>query len=1114
MDLKPLVDSLAANAQPIATALFILVSLTLLLRTRVARRVWSAIEETFFTNWQLGLLAATGIVLSAAAGWTTYEGMRNFTGESYLSAMRTFGVHGVLLIVSWLIGESFANGMSTRAQRSQSSLVNPVAQTWIGLGIGLLLFIVATTLVLQWTGQTDIRAANPQELSWSKTGDKFLMLAAGLLAIALFTLYAASDVVKPYIQGTRIILRNAVLWIMLLGCMATSIFFSFDSLFTSIFPQAERARAAEIRGQNQVSGILADIEQTIASRRAKLAEELFTTDAWNAYEGNLDAMAQAAARSEGAIERYVNEQIESRRRAVTEQQERMTSAQSGQAGLAQKKITLTEEKSRLAAERPSLAADYDTKKADYDAKMKEVDAKRVEALAEDKGVEGSGKEGKGPMYRQRMSELRLLQAAGKIAEERMTNAQNRLTDMQQRLATIDRELAMIDGDLSKLKGEAQTAEQRIKLAEDAAQGDTSLPKIDPARILPTFERAMADFRTEPTPSRLAGLQQLCTDIGGALSSTPETKQLIANVDCDSKPTVDAGSALFTLQTGLKSFEANCVGGDKLVAQTSADALFAFARRCLADSALPSDNTSALRTKINQIELARDDKAHRFVVSMNAFKDGNHLAYLALAIAAAIDSLIFMSGLFGANALRSPLSDVPTFKSRSGAQLEATINAALGPHPYETAWLTLNAMRPMTYSNGFSAMVDLSTLERSTADRIRMVLTAGADIGAVETISMDPERYRVRSELREYLSSVCDKHFKSDTSAKDRARLEQIVSAALAPHPQEHAEIVLHTLEPIRETEGFTSMVTLSKIASSYDSRVVRRVMNAGATQTAVAPDKNIEDRYYISPNLYEVLLTIRATSPASATYIHERNRFEGIDERLPLDAGMLREEQTRIAAEPPPPQLQKPPPQLPRIAPLSDEEKLSLARHYREELLGAIGLTPDKVDRRLRSEASRHAMSDAWRALDNHSKKNQMLGHFLRTYLEEKDQELSRIYTDLRVEAGGDARKTQILGAVDDKIRDELALYMLFPETGLIDYLIDEIESAAQADDGLQEGEQSLKDQLKYVREGLGSLNLASAQAWDEIRQRLGAGYTRDTPNIINKFIPRDDDNQGDDDDI
>ncbi len=102
-----------------------------------------------------------------------------------------------------------------------------------------------------------------------------------------------------------------------------------------------------------------------------------------------------------------------------------------------------------------------------------------------------------------------------------------------------------------------------------------------------------------------------------------------------------------------------MGGEKLNANKSADDLLSFSRRCLADSGLPSSDTDTLRTKINFIELNRDDKAHNFVVSINAFQDGNRLAYLALAIAIAIDSLIFMSGLFGANAVRSPLSDVPS-----------------------------------------------------------------------------------------------------------------------------------------------------------------------------------------------------------------------------------------------------------------------------------------------------------------------------------------------------------------------------------------------------------------------------------------------------------------------
>jgi hypothetical protein len=1105
MDLKLIIDGLAQNARPFATTIFLFCMIALLLRTRLAKKLWASIEETLFSNWQLGLLATTGVVLTLASGWTTWDGMRNFTGEPLLSGMFTFGIQGLMLIVAWLIGESFATGMNMQSVKGPARFVNPAVQTWLGTGIGLLLFITGLVLFMQWTGAADVRNASAEDIAWSKTGDKFLMFGVGLLLVALFALYAASDVVKPYIQGFRVIIRNSVLWVMFLACMATSVFFSFDSLFTSIFPQSERVRAAELRAQNQVSGIISDIEQTIASRRATLAETLFTTDAWTGYETNLDNVAKAAAQSEGAIERYVNGQIESRRRAVKEQQERMASAQSGQAGLAGRKISLTEEKGRLATQRPELATEYAAKKADVDAKLKEADAKRVEAMAEDKGVEGTGKEGRGPIYRQRMGELNLLQSAVKIAEERMKDAQKRLSNVENRLSTIDRELAALDGDLAKLKGEAETADQRIKLAEDTAKDDTG-PKLDPSRILPAFERAKADFRAGPTAERLGGLQKMCGDIAGALASTPETKALLTGIDCDPKVTAEAAAELFSLQAGVQTFEQTCVGGDKLIANTSADALFSFSRKCLADSSLPSKDTDALRSKINFIELSRDDKAHRFVVTWNAFKDGNRLAYLALAIAIAIDSLVFMSGLFGANAVRSPLSDVPTYKARSASQLEATINAALGPHPYETAWLTLGSLRPMTNSDGFSATADLSQMERGAADRVRMVLTAGADIGAVETASVNPERYRVRSELREYLSTVCDKHFKTDATAKDRARLDQLVNAALAPHPREHADLVLHTLEPIRETEGFTSMVTLSDITDGYENRVVRRVMNAGSSLKAVAPDLKIDDRYYISPKLYEVLLTIRATASESANYEYDRRKFAGVQERPALDGGALRDANTPLPAQAQPAaQLARPAAQLPRVQALSEAEQRQLAHDYREHLLASIGLTPEMVDQRLQSQAARTAMLEAWKALDGHSKKNILLGQLLREFQNAQDRDLSNVYSRLVGEVDGDTRKRQILDVVEDNIRNDLALYMLFPETHLVDYLIEEIERAAQADDGLQPGEQTLRDQLKYVREGLGTLNLANAQSWNEIRQRLAPGFNRDLPNFMNKFGPRND---------
>ncbi len=1092
MDLKLIVDGIAEHARPIGTAIFFACALTLLLRTKLAKRIWATLEETLFSNWQLALLGTTGVVLSLASGWTTWDGMRNFTGEPLLSGMFTFGIQGVMLIVAWLIGESFATGMNTLSQKSPSRTTNPALQTLLGAGIGVLFFIALMTLVLQWTGQTDIRQASTDDLSWAKTGDKLLIFVCGLLMIALFALYAASDLIRPYIQGVRVIVRNSVLWVMFLACMATSVFFSFDSLFTSIFPQSERVRAAELRAQNQVSGIIADINGVIGDRRTSEADALLKSDGWTSYETQLAGIAKVAAASEGAIERYINNQIETRRRAVKDQQERMTSAQSGQAGIQGRKISLTEEKGRLSAQRPELAGEYATKKAELDGKAKDMDAKRVEALAEDKGVEGTGKEGRGPVYRQRMAELSMLQNAYKIAEERTKDAQKRLSVVETRMAAIDRELANVDGDLAKLKGEAETAEQRIKLAEETVKDDAGT-KIDPARLTPAFDRALTDFHQDPNAERLGKIQSLCSDIYGALSATPETKTQLKGLDCDPKATADAASNLFSIQAGSKMFEQTCLSGEKINANKSADDLFGFARRCLADSALSSRDTDALRTKINGIELARDDKAHRFVVTWNAFKDGNRLAYLALAIAIAIDGLVFMSGLFGANAVRSPLSDVPTYKARSASQLEATINAALGPQPYDTAWATLNALRPMTFADGFSASADLSVLDRNTADRVRMVLTAGADIGAVETLSVNPERYRVRSELREYLSSVCDRHLKTDATAKDKARLQQLVGAALEPYPREHADLVLHSLEPIRETEGFTSMVTLTDVDNDDDVRVIRRVMNAGSAVNAVAPDRKVADRFCIKPVLYETLLGILATARANPNFKLERQRALNPPDSA-RDVGAMHDFREGLAPAQRAPQIAK----SPQLTKEEADEIDSRRKRFVGELIASLGI--DSLSFTEMDIATLGAARLANTAFQekrlNHDKLNKLL---LETEVRaQNDVDAAREKLETQIKRS-DAALHKLLEDAASIVEKDLSVILLLAD-GPYERAIEKMAWALETQSGegnLNPDETHLLRALKLLRQPLSGSRRQNQSDWTSMGRELNNSNQDNFPKIV-----------------
>ncbi len=147
-DARQALDGVIANPAAYARSILltVVVIAALIALFKVGPRLWRTIEEVFFTNWQLAMLGTAAIVLSLAGGWTTWDGMTNFTGEPVLSLMFTFGIHGVMLIVAWLIGESFATGMSTVPRAGITRVTAPLI---VVILVGVVL-LAAGFAVYQW----------------------------------------------------------------------------------------------------------------------------------------------------------------------------------------------------------------------------------------------------------------------------------------------------------------------------------------------------------------------------------------------------------------------------------------------------------------------------------------------------------------------------------------------------------------------------------------------------------------------------------------------------------------------------------------------------------------------------------------------------------------------------------------------------------------------------------------------------------------------------------------------------------------------------------------------------------------------------------------------------
>ena len=1085
-DVKAALDALLAfigqNYLLLLTALCLLI---LFRRTGVFARVRGAIEKALIDNWQLTLLASTGVALSLASAYTTWDGLRNFTRAPLLSLAIAFGIQGVMLIVAWLIGESFAVGMNQRAPDGRRPRL---PDALVGMCLGVALVGLIFYWALQHFDAITLSNAAGFHADLAKVGVIGLYFLIGLVLIAIigFGSRRGGDISTSYAQSLRLMVKNAVLWVMFLSSMAASVFFSFDSHFNAIFPAEARARAAEIRTTSQIGSAIADIGALAQRRQLEEAERLFDTAGWKAYDKQLTHLSRLAQESQGEIEQYFVAQMEGRRRAINEQQERISTSHSGQAGLASKKLSLTDELSRLKAERPTLAAEYAQHRSELDAKAKEIDAKRIESMAEDRGVEGSMKQGKGPVYRQRKSELALLNDQYKIKEERTKDAYRRLNGAESRLAQIERELSTIDGDLAKFKGEAETAEQRIKATLAAGAGEED-GKLDPARVLPAFERARAGFRQQPATERLAALQQQCSNLVGALSSTEATKGKLRGIDCDPKQAAEAAGRVFALNAGIGAFQARCAGGDKLNSLTSTDALLGFGRSCLQESGLISKDSADAGARLAAIEMNRDDKAHRFVVTWNAFLDGNRLAYLALLLAIGVDSLVFMSGLFGAQALRSPLSDVPSPKARSAEQLQAVIDTALLPHTYENARLMLNAMRPMAAREGFTQRVTLRDDDPHAPDLNRL-LNAGATIGAVRHVEANV--YELRSELFEYLSLVAKKSFGADKSHVVLAELERIMAVSLLPNVRENVETVLRYVHPIEDRPSFqgkigrqerpelTAEIRLDEVERN-DKKIVRNALNAGATLQAVERANN--NHYFISRDFYKALARIRAHFLISAGPEALQIASTGGGGSPPPQ----RLRQAPHAALPGAPGVSTGEPRrlMPRLAAAASRQQpldADLRHTIWDELLRAIGLTLASASR-IAHGVVREQAAAACRALDQLAQGKEPLRGYLRELEDGKREALVQKYNDLRRSFDGDEKRAKVLEEVAADLERAFKALLLLPEAGLLQELIERLEDAAQSDGGQAPGEQELLGLLRAVQAEIGRIDKSRPEAWKTV---------------------------------
>ena len=601
-------------------------------------------------------MGLTSLALSLASGWTTFEGMTNFTKSPVLCFLITFGVQGIMLVSAWMIGEAINN--------------------WR-----------ADNLVM--------------------VNDE----AAGL---------------KPaeFNSGLSALFRISLLSLVFFFSMAISVFFSFDSLFSSIFSQEERQRAGEIRAQSEVGAVLTKLKERIEERKFEAVDTLLAAPGWQEYNQRLDSLSKIARSAPDLVEQQLLSKLRSEQAEIARHQETLAQAKGQRAALETRQQKIATRINRLKTDRPSLSAELDELRQKLNEKQREIDRTKAEALEEARGIGATGREGEGPKFRAIKEKQRRLTAERDVLNTEKNLSADRLEKLDSQISSLSRELELVNGEMAKIEGQASVARTFIE-AQSKRQTETAAREFSATASIDSLDDARETFRTKPGQETFLNIQTNCTNLYSALAEVPKIAPDIKFISCEpGAETATLAGRIFTLQAAAANQQKSCVIG-KTRRSTRIDTLLKLGKRCIQSSGLPEKDANEMRLILNRVDLNRDDKAKNFVVTLNAFRDGNWLAYLALGLAIAIDSLVFISGLIGARvaAYENTGSEGDMIDYGLGMSVDFT---GREPEDIYTAKLFFRSVEGPSNIPGFQAVINRQNLSPDDLNYVNKVLTIAGD----------------------------------------------------------------------------------------------------------------------------------------------------------------------------------------------------------------------------------------------------------------------------------------------------------------------------------------------------------------------------------------------------
>lgn len=438
-------------------------------------------------------------------------------------------------------------------------------------------------------------------------------------------------------------------------CLATSVFFSWVSLFGAINDAETQKRTSATRMHRAVEETIVETQTRVETERRRLGEALLADQGYGGWTAHIDRVAQAALGARAALDAARDAEAARISARIQEIEGEKAALLKGAAGSKARSAAAEREVKRIEDARAGLIERIKTLRAEADAANIAVVRKQGEMDAEEHGGASGGGTGRGSVWRGLRDAKAVLEADLGAKRKLLEAAEARLAASDERAEALRIQIAEAQaGDGSAELGLVEARLAQMKERIDAIQAGES---SDVAAEIAAMRSDLTRFETGFDVALFDRAAARCEALLDTMKSVRATGEAASKLTCDRELVAGPLSLLRQTSEAATALAASCAPGGAN-ARAVTDLAFkegvAYGRQCVALSGLPAASLADLRGRIDRLVLEEDVKASAFVKTVNAWSDGDKMAYFALAIALFIDLLVLLSGLIGAVSVTSEM----------------------------------------------------------------------------------------------------------------------------------------------------------------------------------------------------------------------------------------------------------------------------------------------------------------------------------------------------------------------------------------------------------------------------------------------------------------------------